>query len=112
MGKNRYALNNDKNQNGIVNKLRDVPFLSVRTGVDDIFVGAENCGFNLNFWYELKSDNAIKKDGSLKKNALKDSQIKFRDGWKGHYKIVSSFEQIIEDMNATFEKFGLMVIRL
>lgn len=107
MSKNRYAANKDLNENQIVQDLRDLG-CSVQTDVDDILVGFQG----LTFWYELKSENAIKKDGSINEKAIKESQKKIRAIWRGHYKIVSNLEQIIDDMNENFKRYGLRTVRI
>lgn len=109
--KTRYAANKDLNENQIVDALRAIG-CSVRTGVDDIFVGYLNGGVSFNFWYELKSENALKKDGNFKKGAVKESQEKIRVTWGGHYKIVSSLKQIINDMNKVFKRCGLRTVKI
>jgi hypothetical protein len=91
----RYAANNDKNQTDIVADLRDLGF-SVETGHDDILVGYEG----LTRWYEVKSDRAVsKKTGKVYEHEKKKSQIRLENEFKGHYKIVSSLAEILEDMN-------------
>ena len=107
MGNHRRAANIDKNQKDIVEALRALG-CSVQTDVDDILVGFQG----LTFWYELKSENAVKKDGSISEKAIKPGQKTIRDTWRGHYKIVSSLEQIILDMNQTFKRCGLRTVRI
>lgn len=107
MSNHRRAANIDKNQNDIVEALRALG-CSVHTGVDDIL-----CGFqNLTFWYELKSENAVKKDGLISEKAIKPGQKKIRSTWRGHYRIVASLEQIIDDMNETFKRCGLRTVKI
>lgn len=85
----RRAAKVDTSQGDIVRKLRSIPGVSVRTGVDDIFVGWRS----KNFWYELKSPGS--------EGRLQDDQIKLKEGWHGHYKIVSRLDQILRDMGIT-----------
>ena len=87
----------DSNQNYIVDQLRKVPGVTVHVGVDDIFVGRQG----KNFWFELKNPDAFKKNGKIKKGALKPSQIKLHDGWRGHYSIVSTLEEIVNEIFTT-----------
>ena len=102
MGKNRYAAKVDKNQGEIVIELIQAGF-SVKIGHDDILVGY--CG--LTFWYEVKSDvSKSKKSGKVLESRIKDSQKKLREEWRGHYKIVSSSEEIITDIGQTIKRMG------
>ena len=76
-------------------ELRKIPSVSVETDHDDIFVGYK--GFN--YWYELKNPNKIsKKTGKVKESAKQKSQKKLSKTWKGHYKIVSTLDEILIDM--------------
>lgn len=95
MSKNRFSARTDSNQKPIVEALRELPCLSVETDHDDIFVGYK--GFN--YWYELKTDEAIsKRTGKIKESSKRKSQKKLEKNWKGHYKIVSSFDEILNDI--------------
>jgi hypothetical protein len=90
----RWAANTDKNQSAIVEALRDLGF-SVETNHDDILVGLNG----LTFWYEIKSDNAVsKKSGEVLDSKKKKSQKRLEKEWKGHYRIVSSLDEILEDI--------------
>ena len=94
MSKNRYSARTDSNQKEIVEALRKMG-LSVYIDVDDIFVGRN--GFN--FWYELKEPKHVsKKTGRINESAKKPSQKLLEKDWQGHYKIVSSLEEILDDM--------------
>ena len=94
MSKNRYSARTDDNQKDIVEALRKMGF-SVYVDVDDIFVGDN--GFN--YWYEIKDPKHVsKKTGLINESAKKPSQIRLEREWKGHYKIVSSLGEILEDM--------------
>ena len=62
----------------------------------------------------LKDFAQIKREPKLLKAAraqlrqeIKDSQKELRETWKGHYKIVSSLDQILQDMKDTLKKFGV-----
>jgi len=94
VSKYRQAARVDENQADIVKQLRQLGF-TVQTGMDDILVGAKN----RTFWFEIKTPNQVKQDGSFKAGAIKDSQIKLAAEWKGHYAIVHSLEQILEQIN-------------
>ena len=91
----RRAAKIDNNQQQIVKELRQAGF-SVSVNHDDILVGCRG----QTFWYEIKSElSTSKKTGEILESKIQDSQKKLRDGWNGHYKIVSSFEQIFFDIN-------------
>ena len=81
----RRAAKVDANQPQIVKDLRKMGF-SVDVNHNDILVGKDNC----NYWYEIKNIDGF--------NKKQDSQIKLENEWKGHYKIVSSLDEILEDM--------------
>ena len=84
----------DGNQDSIVAALRKLGF-SVELDMDDILVGSH--GFT--FWYELKDECAVsKKTGDILDSAKKPHQKELERDWQGHYKIVSSLEQILEDI--------------
>lgn len=90
----RRAAKIDNNQQQIVKELRQAGF-SVSVNHDDILVGCRG----QTFWYEIKSEEATsRKTGKILESKIKDSQKKLRAEWKGHYKIVSSFEQIFIDV--------------
>lgn len=93
MAKYRQAARIDENQPEIVDKLRRMGF-SVQTGMDDILVGSKG----KTFWFEIKTPDQVKKSGGYKAGALKDSQKKLLSEWRGHYKIVHSIEQILEEI--------------
>lgn len=69
--------------------------MTVEVGHDDILVGY----MGRTYWYEIKSPDCVKADGTLKAGALKDSQIALKKTWRGHYRIVWSLPQIISDIN-------------
>jgi len=93
--KRRHAARTDENQESIVEALRKIPSISVETDHDDIFVGYK--GFN--YWYELKTDESIsKRTGKVKESSKRKSQKKLESTWRGHYKIVSSLDEILKDM--------------
>lgn len=94
MSKYRQAPRTDANQPAIVDMLRSMG-ATVDTGHDDILVGYKG----QNFWYEIKDpEKTLNKDRSYRAGAIKPSQKKLCDEWKGHYKIVHSFEQIIDEI--------------
>ena len=94
MAKYRQAAKVDANQSDIVSALRKLGY-TVYLDVDDILVGKDN----FNYWYEIKNPNAVsKRTGGILDSAKKSGQIKLEKEWKGHYKIVSSLEEILTDM--------------
>jgi len=94
MSRARHAKATDANQKDIVKDLRKMG-LSVYVDVDDILVGYNN----FNFWYEIKSlDSVSKKTGEILESKKRPSQKRLDKEWKGHYKIVSSLDEILEDM--------------
>lgn len=94
MSKYRQAARVDDNQHEIVERLRAMG-ATVQTGMDDLLVGWKG----KTFWFEIKDPaKTLKKDGTFKAGALKDSQVKLCDEWRGHYRVVHSIEQILEDI--------------
>ncbi len=91
MSKYRRAARTDTNQTDIVKELRRLGY-SVQPEMDDILVGHNG----KTYWFELKSDSALNKNGTYKAGAIKPGQIALRKTWKGHYDIVHSIEQILE----------------
>ena len=95
MSKWRKAAKIDANQPAIVKALRNIPGVTVQTGMDDLLVGYK--GFT--YWFEIKEPEKVsKKTGELLESAIKPSQKKLRDTWKGHYSIVWSLEQILAEL--------------
>jgi len=94
MSRARHAKATDANQKDIVKDLRKIGF-SVYVDVDDILVGHNK----LNFWYEIKKPNSTsKKTGEILESKKRPSQKRLEKEWKGHYRIVSSLHDILEDM--------------
>lgn len=94
MSKNRYSARTDNNEAEIVAALRKLGY-QVETGHDDIIVSANN----LNYWYEIKDPKHVsKKTGLINESAKKPSQIRLEKEWKGHYKIVSSLDEILKEI--------------
>ncbi len=95
--KNHFAKRVDANQPLIVKRLRALG-CTVQLDMDDILVGHAG----KNFWFELKTpDSVSKRTGKIKKSEIKPSQKKLRDEWRGHYRIVSSLEEILDDIGIT-----------
>ena len=85
----------DDNQTSIVEALRDIPGVTVATKHDDILTGYRG----KTYWYEIKSNLAVsKKTGKVLDSQKKKSQIKLEAEWTGHYRIVSSLDEILVDM--------------
>lgn len=95
MAKYRQAAKIDANQPQIVEQLRKLGY-SVETGKDDILVGYQG----KTFWFELKDpEKALsKKTGEILDSQIKPSQKKLNTEWKGHYRIVHSIEQILDEI--------------
>ncbi len=96
MGKvNRRAARVDDNQKAIVEELRSYPGIMVVLGVDDILVGHKG----KNYWYEVKNPNAIsKRTGELLCSKVKAGQKVLAEEWTGHYKMVTTAEEILSDI--------------
>ena len=93
MSKYRRAESTDNNQKDIVKELRK--FATVELNHDDILVGYKG----INYWYEIKNPNVANKSGEVYQSKKQDGQIKLEKEWKGHYKIVSSLDEILADIN-------------
>jgi hypothetical protein len=91
----RYAKRTDANQAAIVKALRDIPGVTVAVDHDDIL-----CGRNgVTFWFEVKRPETVsKKEGAVCSSQLKKSQKKLMANWTGHYSVVWSIEQILEEI--------------
>ena len=95
MSKYRRAARTDNNQTEIVKALRSIPGVSVELNHDDIIVGRNG----VTYWYEIKSELAVsKRTGGFLVSGIKKSQKRLRDKFTGHYKIVSSLDEILHDM--------------
>ena len=95
MSKFRRAARVDDNQSDIVEALRSIPGVTVELGHDDIFVGYKG----VNYWFEVKRADLIsKKTGALIPSAKKQSQKRLEKEWRGHYKIVTSLDEILGDI--------------
>jgi len=90
----KYAKKVDVNQPGIVKALRTIPGVSVEVDHDDILVGYKG----RTYWYEIKSLKEIKVDGTVKDSALRDSQKRILKTFLGHYRIVWSVDQILNEI--------------
>lgn len=93
MAQPRRSLRIDDNQKEIVKKLSMTQGVSVALNHDDILVGYKG----KNYWFEIKNPVRCRdKNGMLKKDALKKSQIDILRTWKGQYHVVFSYDEIME----------------
>lgn len=90
-----FARRVDNNQAEIVRQLRAIPGVTVEVGHDDILVGFRG----LTRWYEIKSDHATRKNGSVRRK--QSSQERLERDWRGHYRVVTGLEEILRDMGLT-----------
>lgn len=86
----------DANQPEIVKALRQIPCVTVETGKDDIIVGYKG----RSLWYEIKTPECVGKDGQIRKSAKKPDQIRLENEFTGHYRIIWSIDQILDDIKA------------
>jgi len=94
LSKHRYAKKVDANQPEIVKQLRKLG-MSVELDHDDIIVGHKG----LTFWFEIKSLECVSaKTGKVLDSKKKACQIELEQSFKGHYRIVSTLDEILEDM--------------
>ena len=91
----RRAAKIDINQKQIMDALRDIPGITVQPGHDDLLVGYKG----KTYWFEIKSERAVsKRTGLVREKSKKESQIKLEANWKGHYKIVSTLDEILKEL--------------
>ena len=90
----RYAKRVDENQPGIVEDLRNTPGVTVAVNHDDILVGYNG----RTYWFEVKNPDVIGKNGKPRPSALKRSQVKLRKIYTGHYPVVWTLDQILEEI--------------
>jgi len=107
MRKHRQDAKIDANQPEIVERLRSIKGITVELGHDDLLVGYKG----LTFWYEIKNPELAcsKVTGKILESAIKPDQKRIRAEFTGHYKIVSSFEEIIEDIQSTVRRIKKMM---
>jgi len=90
----RYANKVDANQKKIVQELRKIPGVSVELDHNDILVGFRD----KTYWFEIKNPNRYRKDGTPKKNAYQESQLKLQKEFNGHYSIVTTSKEIMQEI--------------
>ena len=84
----------DKNQRAIIERLaKEIPEATVLVvnGDFDLLIGYRG----VNLMYEVKNPESKK---SKTEHRLKPKQIWLRDHWRGQYRIVSSYEEILNDL--------------
>jgi len=92
---NRRAARVDDNQKSIVEALRAYPDIKVMPGMDDLLVGYNG----RTYWYEVKNPNAIsKRTGELLCSKVKAGQKALAAEWTGHYKLVTTVEEILVEL--------------
>jgi len=91
----RRAQRTDDNQADIVKALRDIPGVSVDVGHDDILVGYEG----KTYWFEIKHPSAVSPlTGFVRPSEKTQTERNRETYWEGHYSIVWSFEQILDEI--------------
>ena len=51
------------------------------------------------YWFELKEPGVVsKRTGQIRESEIKPSQRTLRDTWRGHYRIVSSLDEILDEI--------------
>ena len=87
----------DRNEKDIVNALKMIPGIQVETGHDDILVGYKGA----NYWYEIKNPAEINNKGEVSNKSTKTAQkqAKLAKEWTGHYKIVSTLKEILDEIS-------------
>ena len=93
-----YRNKTDTNESDIVKALRKIPGMQVQTGHDDILVGFQG----KTFWYEIKNPDRMSKKGKEYRRGSSKTQEKQDDlaeNWPGHYRIVSTLDEILIDIN-------------
>jgi len=85
----------DSNQVAIVKVLRKIPGVKVEVGHDDILVGHKG----RTYWFEIKNPNCVsRKTGEILPRKIGAGQKKLLATWKGHYSIVWTLEQILDEI--------------
>ena len=86
----------DNNQKAIVAELRKIPGVSVITDHDDILVGYKG----KTYWFEIKNPESITKSGRpwKDKRQTQQKQKVLADTYNGHYQIVWTLEQILDEI--------------
>ena len=93
----------DKNQQDIVKTLRTIPGVTVAVNHDDILVGYRG----KTSWFEIKNPDKTNRNGEVFRSALKPSQIKLLQEWTGHYRVVTTLDEILCDIGVTEKIRGI-----
>ena len=105
MAKYRRAAKVDSSQKRLVHVLRRLPGVTVSVGHDDILIGCKDKdGIPRTYWMEIKNPDAVGKDGKILESKITQSEKDRRANWKGHYKIVSSLEEIMVEIGLVKRK--------
>lgn len=95
MSFSKYANRIDANQPEIVKSLRSIPGVTVKPDHDDIIVGYQG----RTYWFEIKDPKkTLNKNGTVKPNAIKPSQVDMLNEYTGHYAIVWSLDDILDEL--------------
>ena len=95
MSNHRYAAKVDENQPDIVKELRKIPGVTVEVGHDDILVGYKH----RTYWFEIKEPKHVSpRTGKIRPSAMKPSQKKLIEEWRGFYKVVWNVDQILDEI--------------
>ncbi len=96
MSRRHQVKKTDTNEKEIVKNLRLIPGVSVETGHDDLLIGYRG----RTYWFEIKNPNEIGKNGEPYKrnNETYKKQKKLYDEYRGHYSIVSTIDQILNEI--------------
>lgn len=93
MSKNRYSKAVDENQPHIVASLRKLNGVTVELDCNDILVGYKG----RNYFIEIKDPSkTLRKDGRIKTDIFKKSQIDLMRSWKGQYSICWTFMDCLD----------------
>jgi len=90
----RYANRVDNNQKQIIADLEKIPGVSVKPGHDDLLVGFRG----RTFWFEVKNPNTLNKKGGFYKGRVRKGQIKLQNEFNGHYSIVTTSKEIMQQI--------------
>lgn len=99
-----YKKKVDANQNAIVSLLRLINGVSVEPDHDDILVGYNG----VTYWFELKNPNVANKSGKVFESAKKKSQKKILARFCGHYKIVTTLIEILQEIGIEMDEITII----
>ena len=85
----------DNNQTEIVDALLKIPGITIALNHDDWLLGYQG----KTYWIECKNpDKVSKTTGKLLESAIKNTQKDLLSTWKGHYKIIWTLDQVLEEI--------------